>query len=756
MNIKFSFKKLIVHWFVLLVCGIIAVSCTQQPPEITYYGIEVYGALELLEQATHEGEVQNVLEKIAKSPRPGFAWADFWTQFLERGLESKVVGSNWDRLVDLANKECATNSRSAFANLLVHAQRGLSPILSAHPACPAPLTEDIRAKVFTVLVEQEDPGLFVDFVVSEFYLHPRGNWDLIFRTLNEAQWLEKLRYLLEGEAAEKVVQVMEVYQRVRGFNTLMSQLLLPIIQSESAFLKLSEKVLVKDILDMLRLGPTLAHEQIDGQHWHFIFSTLTDRFHQQVHHREVYENSIEDWTSDIKKLGFIFAHLGAKISFRDQLIFYERFLRNLESRLFAHKNVTREYLDKGRYDLLHLWLRLRMTNILSAYEVSQLDVLLPQNEMEEALFRKLVIHTAKEEKIRGYLQEHCDWLEGQGILNQKIHWQTFEVNQLTQPGCVYLTGQTSDEDSLSYRQSEINMSFDSVLITGGIGLHLGTEVFDGSFIDLSSHLIHPDLPVELPLEEDHAVSFPLMLGIRVPHTDFLWGQGTYYFIYHYTYKQAHPGRPARQQPQKGFAGGDLVVELKGRQHLVYFPTTISEGGPGQKGVPPRFGGHSSRSYVPWSLLSGELAILSGQRDISASKPYALPSPSVRMLERLFEYGERDERGNINLYIEPMRLFPHLSGEQQQRIEQVCQGDLSEDRCWRPLTLQAAQELWQSYEQLCANEDGVLSCPPSVLNHILPRLESIEFIEPSGSLGPVNPDGEEGDAGQVYILPGEEL
>ena len=83
---------------------------------------------------------------------------------------------------------------------------------------------------------------------------------------------------------------------------------------------------------------------------------------------------------------------------------------------------------------------------------------------------------------------------------------------------------------------------------------------------------------------------------------------------------------------------------------------------------------------------------------------------------------------------------------------ACPNGEQDFECWNQLTLRAAAELWTRYSELCPRSDevGTRTCPDSVLEQHLDRLNTAYFKEAEGALGPINPDGAEGQGGTLKL------
>ncbi len=433
--------------------------------------------------------------------------------------------------------------------------------------------------------------------------------------------------------------------------------------------------------------------------------------------------------------------------FSELLKWHERLLRALE-RGSAVDGAA--WLAVNTSNPAALWLKLRRPDSeLTLLEQSQLEDLTSSTKLGLALLQKLKLKTqSSEEGLRQAMVDYCAWLDANEVKTREIAGDAFVWDQTLEPGCIRLTDNKSPSDTIKHASSApVTMAFDSLLFTAGWNLKLSAPSFDGSFVDLSTELKHMDLPVEPPLEEDHAITFPLLMGIRIASNIFPEGPGTYYFVYHYTARKAAAGRPGVAVPLTGYPGGnfDLQVASLGETHV---PEIASLGGPGQKGVPRRKGGNASESEILWYPL--KIALESSEPEFPAAQAVPLADPTIKKIDQLFKNGEADASGNLRLFLEPRILLANLLEPQKAKALTSCPQGESDFACWEKTSIAAAVELWNRYAELCPVSGGARVCPIGVLEKELDRLNSSYFKEPEGALGPVNPDGQTGENGKLNL------
>jgi hypothetical protein len=761
-------KSVLVQSLLPLLFLVEMVGCFPSDPQLSYVGVDAPGAISLLDNAHSPDEQEVVVRKIETDRREGFDWPYFWTQLSVNQRLSPYPKALRRRLFVLAAHSCSSGGFDAFADLVLRMDDGYDLVTGPNRACAQPLSESLLSKYLNLfssrLWPKDGQGVqaalptgtpeaareLAELITNEYQLRPTNQRMTLLKSLSTNQWstlIDQLLKLGEGHLASELVQAA---QREYGGIQFIDTMILSWVSQPDGFQQMIEK---NELLDMALLLTSddqllVTSQNVTAQQWQPIFDGLQKRFIESA----TLKSENFDGLLALVQVLHIFESIPQRLAHPPDaaalLIWYQRMLKSLEPGLATTPEATAQWMQANDSDLIALWLKYRLGISWTDFDRDRLDKMIAANFLEEGLIKKLRLHVLPwtSQELQHGFAAYCQWLEQQGIPRRLVSGTNFNWEILTDPGCVELKGVQAVSDHLD-RQSAtpVEMSFDSVLISDGWNLNLQAPGFDGSFLDLSTTLRWPDLPPEPEPPQDDAVAFPLLMGLGIDRGDILKGSGIYYFVYHYTWRAAQAGRPAEQQPQTGYSGADF--DLTGANpNSVHAPTFVSLGGLGQKGVPPRPGGRSSPSEVMWSTLAESLNTAVGFDGKSGTKPFALPDPTVKILDLLFKNGRLDTDQKYVLYIEPDRLLQNITADQIAKANMACPPSPTQMDCWRQLTLLAAQQLHQEFASVCPEENDHSTCPENVLQNVFSRLNSAYFVEAAGAQGPVNPDGPQGAEG----------
>lgn len=742
-----------------LAIGVALLGCSPSDPKLTDSGIDAVGAIALFDKAQSSQERDQVLTKIKTHRRVGFDWVYLWRALAENDRPLKFTEPQLEQLFSLSSDSCFVESFQAFSNLVLRMNRGFEFVFGVKKSCALPLSDETflkYVKFFTGRVwptgevqtlatdATADARRLGELLISQVQSDSRTDKTPILRSLTSDGWLVLIERLLQVGEASLASNLVQAHQNQFGGIRFLDAMIHSLLTRPQSLKVVLAKNPLLDVLRILTADPALkiTSETVTAENWQQVFDLLAEKFTTEVSaiDHALFENAL----NSVHLLELLPERAAAAPPFQRQLKWHENILRTLERSVRGQAHL----LDSSHSHPVALWLKLRFKQSLSTFEEVALQTAASGARLSQALLFKLRLRAFSDQSRLGEkIHEYCQWLAANQVPERSVPGPQFEWAMTGEPGCLHLSGNTSAADTLTRASAEpIEMALDSVLYSSGWNLKLTAPFLDGAFLDLSTTLQHPDLPAEPPEATDHAVAFPLLMGIRMASmTTLPHGAGTYYFIFHHTWRKATAGRPAKAQPLRGFPGGTLNLVTE-QPELTTDPMFYSAGGPGQKGVPPRVGGNSSLSEVQWSPLAEELQALEAQPDLMASKPIPAANVAVRVLHELLVGGEVDAAGQTRLFIEPGRLLKHIPEVQRAKALSACPNptDLS---CWESVTLKGAMELWSRYSATCPQVGQNRVCDPQALDQTFDRLSSVRFEEPAGALGPVNPDGEVGSNGQ---------
>lgn len=749
-------------------------GCQASDPQLFHNGVDAPGSLQVLDKAKNYQEQEIAVAKLEGDRRAGFDWAFFWSHLGEGNRIQKLSPAQQRRVFVLSSNSCSARDFDEFAKMALKTRKGFEFVVGAERKCSQPLSEEVFTNYVNLFAQKawsapaaetniaglrgkrlggsdEDAKLMAELLISQYDLSAPDQRLRILQRLTINQWQGLIERLLTGSEGHKAAQLVQINQREFGGIRFLDSMVLSWITNPVAFRHVLDKNDLMDVVHILTSDTDLSvsSRRIRPKEWQQTYDLIADRFETYAQRKL---NSAEGFQIAIRVLRTLesLPRIAAQpIPFSDQLMWTERMLRSLEQAVRDHEEAAL-WFRQADTDLIVLWLKRRLNQAWSFADDEDVDRMTAASPLSRALLLKLKLRNMPTPLVfQTSLHAYCSWLESQGVAPRKISGAKFDWKETERPGCIELTENKTPSDTVDHSiAGHVQMSFDSILLTHGWNLKLKASDFDGSFIDLSTTLKHPDLPFEPTSTEDDAVTFPIMMGIRVDKDPprVLNGVGTYYFIYHYTWRKAQPGRPAVARPQRGYPGATFTLQVQ-NVNEAHWPQWISIGGSGQKGAPPRLGGRESRSSVAWTPLALGLNRAVGFGDDPVTKPFAIANISLGILEQLFRYGATDDQGKLQLFIEPKRVQMNSTEDQNAKALRAC----SQEACWHNLTLNAAREIWARFIQSCPlNENRIGVCSEEVRNMVFDRLDSNYFVEPKGALGPENPNGRPGPAGRFDV------
>lgn len=725
------------------------VGCSPSDPTLKYEGVGAVQAIQMLDKAQNYEEKQIAIRKIETDRQAGFDWGYFWRGVGEGQRIASLSPDQRNRIFTLSAESCSMAGFESFAELVIKINTGFDFVFGEKRLCAQALSGQLFAK-YVKFFYHEDVRL-AELLINQYQLDDLQSKSTVLDQVSPQRWLQLSQVLVRKGEGQKVSRLIKMHQETYGSISFIESLMKSLIVKKGLTEALKSNELI-DVLQILTADPTLRFfaQSVSRSHWKTAINQVKLKFLSDLERHNSESGRFNYFLKILHLMALLPERISSPPSLDEQLVWFEQALRGFENYSRSLPDLE-SLMDRAGSDPFVTWLKIRSNKEVRSVDELALRSYGPGPKLMQSLIFKIKMHLSKSDTLlKKQMSDYCTWLSKQGVPLRRIPGKDFDWSMTTIPGCIELSGATPEDNLLSFNlNSSLSMSFDSVLLARGWNIDLKVPYFDGAFIDMSTSLRHPDLLSEPALDKDHAIALPLLIGIRMNRPNTLSGLGTYYFVYHFSLRKAHDGRPAVQRPQAGYPGGSLRLNVR-EMEKTFSPRLVSFGGPGQKAVPPRPGGRASHSELAWTPLALSLSRSLGEEGIIASRPIPLPSPTLRVLHTLFSNAERGEDGNIKLFIEPERWLQALTAEQKRKALMICPAGSEDLTCWEQVTLQAAQELWTSYADLCPQVNSVRRCLPQKLEFTLARLNSNSFIEPAGALGPVNEDGAIGESGSLIV------
>lgn len=726
------------------------VACTGgQDPQVTYRGIEAKAAIELLSQKSSEAQFANIIDQIAHNRRQGFDWHSFWVTLNERGLLKQFSKKHQIQIVELGRLDCSYEAHNAFVAALLDLPEYDDVILSAERFCDQGLSTENFTSLFERLsskaVRGRDPvsSRHLSFLISELKVDPgllRASMD----HFSEREWVSVALQWLQYADSAVIRRFITTQRNLYGSSQMLESLSVATFQSSTEIAEIFQYLGLTRGLDLMIGAIGNNPDALNGpeDQWRRQINSLIQMFDSKEMEAQLNREQLllEDYRSFERFVTFLSLSEGKitgalLMSFlSDVTAVFEAKVTSAEDALF----LTRSFPENPL--LSSVLIRKFHQQVGEEYfEATLRNVTEQTSGLQKLLQLRLAIYLAESDEVGHLLtQDYCQMLEDLGQSTKRIEPNELSPDFTLFAGCVEFDNLQPPNGSLT-RQGDFQFSPYNLLVTNGYSIFFRTNSFQGSMIDTSNTWIHPELPEEQTPEVDHAVAVPVPLGLRLSLADGALEAGTHYLLFHYTWRFAKDGRPSEVMPKQGLFGGDIVVQTE-REDDYLAPLLISLGGAGQKGAPPRRGGSASVSKISWQKFSSLLALSNPQNLEQTETRIFQPQPSLKVLEKLIENAERNETGGIRLVYLNQLWWEALSADQQAKLQMICGSPLIDEACASQLATEAAHQLVADLTQ--AKASGASE------NSTLSRLTGVNFEEPQGALGPLNPDGPMGESGTL--------
>jgi hypothetical protein len=734
---------------IIVGAGIILGGCSDEKANVKYSGISADNAITLLKKSDSQEKNQNILRRVSEDAQYGFDWSEFWTRADEQGIIGTLNTENQKTFFALAAKSCSPKEFNAFAKITLAHPEFHESVLGNTPTC----TENLSHENFKAYFEYLKPKVFSQksayytYFVNLISRQYKGTSDHanLLHSLDEVtsrQWKDLLQDFFKIQASSLAIEVANIYGDLYGSNALIDVIVLPVTENSESFKKFQQVFGTSRALDLLSRLPKsfyVSEERTEKQ-WLGIIGLVTSAFISQTFpERESFSGADQAYL-DYELIVKLAMNLEKKISTVDLLSHLDKTTRALENKISSSS--SNNFFENHDKNIWTLFLRYRIEKQISLSEVEQALALETNASLIYQLQRtRLNIYSLNDEyKLHNAITLFCEQLELAGVNRRSTDVDKFQANMLEAPGCLHLSN-IDPETALTINQERVEQSLFGVFVTEGASLRIRTQSLDASMIDLTSTLKHPDLTFEPPLDDDHALAFPMVLGFRLEKPSDSFSQGTYYIISHLTWRKATNGRSAVTQPLAGYSGGALDMEVTDHENS-FEPKITSIGGPGQKGAPVRLGGKPSTSQIDKSAVQMALSSNPDFNEHSAQTRILLSRPRLSILEEILKTAQvNPETQNIEVFVDSKIWWNSLSPIDQEKVNSICGGQGESQTCAHQLAVKAAEQI---HAEMTAAREGRTG------SYVLPRLALEEYTEPAGSLGPVNPDGPEGAPGELSV------
>ncbi len=724
-------------------------SCTQATVEVKQTTfLTVKDALFLLEQASNVKENKNVIDRIKNNTNSDFTWDIFWDLILEKKILLKLEKDAQSALLELHSISCLEKNFKSFSKLLLNSEKKLDYFFAPKRQCWVGLGSEMTKQVLSFFQNQsvvEEAQKIATLLSLEVRSQPQEDWSPVLNQFSLKQW-EAIAFTLSESSSQdirKLMDLMNVFQEVQGTIPFAQSLIAPALVDSAAFKFMVKKFGFYESLHLMDFSSPLLLQKLSIENKENLLTQLSKFFRDSVLDHAQDLSLI--W-SEYLLVRSIENKLGDEYPFVFALAWMQNLHLILEEIFLQDPAKSLKLVDYHSLDAFWLQWRLakklKKTDLFLALAQSELPPSFP-GRLEQVLAQRLRVHLAFShsphfQDPEGELQEYCRGLEKFGIPKVKVPFIELSVlfSKPLQPGCFEVL---DSEPGLHFEMkiSQLIMPSDFVLIAPGLNLSFETQVLDGSILDLSSHLKHPDLALEDTPSEKNASVFPLVMGIQIEAPSFFRGPGIYYFMVHHTVKKAQSGIAALVLSKDGFSGGSLQLRFS---PVSSAPSFLSQGSLCQKGAPPQRGGLGDLSEVTPQILERWISRLSlTPPSLPQERPKFLKNVNIGVLRSLLEQGVRNGNKELKLFVPDNLDF--LDESQKKKIMKQCE--------LLGLDLNACLKNWVTESaQLLVNQAESFDGPHSAL---LPELQTYQYSEPSGAMGPLNANGNAGINGEILWI-----
>jgi hypothetical protein len=690
-------------------------------------------------------DAQVAREELKSFDATSLDWAHFW-QLLK--AKERVPVLQTDFLRHLSAIDCRDSAFGAFLNFLSTSQVEVSGFLRQLPCAMPP-----DAGVAVALLSRAETEKAQDFSA------------LVIRTLEA---LSKTAARLSRTQMEKALRIeswqLVLQESLRSFEATQSYIAsLKALQTSS--LPYS-KALIRDQISRLT-QPANAWDLAPLHSWVLLMS-YTETLLEEYTRDEIdifwskllgaFESQWQSLASDAKcqeaclreslrvlaPVRELLLRFPKNISMRLRLKWSEDFQRGYEKLLAQKESLVAKVLFED-VSVDSAWFQMRVLKPF-ATQVSARSTIKSTwfqgfekiNPLEQLLSLRVLIHSAEKLEEKGeWTSKFCKMLESLGVDEQRILISDLASKPLL-PGCYSV-----EKDADWIEVKSFVQPFDSVLKIESEKLEIKAEHLDLAVLDLSRRQGPAALAQEFPEEEDHALVFPLLAGLRLKGPVKAEDQ-IIFFPIHTVVREARSEIAAKAQPQSGYRGGMLSITIPSAEALRFAPIFFSEGSSGQANSSPVAGGNGDQSFLSLPRVDRAMLDMSGP-DMEAIT--FMPKLSVNELYDIWT--KASNSGNLpELQILTMQNLDMLPEEEKKKALRFCElrGLAAEidscfDRYFVPLMEEVVRKHIDGHQFLTEAERSNV---PAELNG-----EKIFYL-PSGKVGPQNKNGHSGERGEISV------
>lgn len=720
----------------------------------SYKGIEAdYAASRILSAGSSE-EARDVIGKVRSEAQFGFRWTHFWERLAGAGALGRLAPESRVALLNLQEFSCAEGAFQAYSRLVLTDPAYLGYLAGEGRVCETPLRFeelDRSLEVLSAGLENQNPaaqstarGRIAALLVREQRLGNSIDWRPLLSRISGARWVEIGQNLLGGTQVAPLADLIRLHYVTFGRADFSEAVFAPIVGNPQRFSALVDRLGSQDVLGLLRYSPVVTKSQptVQASTWQANLDALGRDFQRRSGQGVAPANWGELWNQYLGLRDFE-RRVGGAGRGTERLAWLEGILRAVERELRRDPERAKQFLARENDSLDRIWLEYRIDRQLIKVDAERLGKQEVRDELERLWKIRLdLARDWSQRELHDGILNFCKEI-GAEVTSLGRPQVGLAADELRRPGCWELTETTEEKtkEKVEWRAGAYTQGFFSVLFTNGRNLDLEADAIDASVIDSTALRVHPDLPVEPTPASADAIVLPFVLGLRIQDPEaFAYGAGIHYFLYHYVARSPEAGAASSVAPAKGFGGGNLRVAARSTNNS-YLPIVVGIGGPGQRGAPRRAGGRASRSELSWSKARSDLRNSAPPAGAENQQAIPIPPPSLITLGRLFEAAERNPNdGRIRVYLNASLYRSWLSPEQVEKFNRICSG-ASFEACMESLLPRAAAQL----EAL-----SVAAVPNLGAEAVLDEVQTGEFRVADGALGPENPAGAEGDAGEIQI------
>lgn len=702
-------------------------------------------------ESVSDEEAEKLLAGIAGPKGDVFDWNGFWEQLAARPSRQDLVRRHRASLLALHAKDCGAYER--FARFLVATGDGFEYATGDLRRCPRGLSAPVALDI--ARAERSKRAAF-RFLAAELAKQPDQRWIEATRAA-AVTWL--------ATAADALIQegeVAELLDFATGLASVSGEIPLPQFGQQRIFVekKILERLFVSRghgeairlLSQIARVGardavlPSFSREQLEP----LAALALRDPFPTGT-------PVTRSWAS----LKALFRAVSRSWPLRDSLDLATRLERRLEvwadslsetEREQALETATRE-ASGTPLALDFAWLSSRKLDgahpVVEEARRRLATPLLAAEPTDRVLEARLAVTLAVDAPgRRAAMESFCRVLDAEGVPAETL--SPAELAKRIEKGLSAGCYRAAAERAIRIEsKAPVQAAHDSLVLVSDAGLVIDAPAIDLGMIWLRTTRRPAPLPLTPTPPSKNAVAFPLLLGLAIPEATPALAKATHFFTLHYVHRAAAPGEADPTTARQGFAGPDLV--LKSPAAVAKFPF-VSQGGPGQPGAPRRAGGRADFSFVDIEKLSEWLGLQVETTDIGAGllRPIQVhPQLSLRTLEELLLRAKRGDDGGAALYVIPESV-EQLDPRERAKVYETCEALMGRAlvekdvaQCLKeklaPLAFAELREL-VSAARRDGDIDRLAACP---------RLDGLKrFSLPDGAVGPVNPDGPEGEPGVI--------